>query len=63
MNTLIMGQSLTAVDSTAVRLIGYDNPLDTPVLKEAYDSKWGAVLPKDINILGEDFRIYESKRF
>ena len=63
MNTLIMGQSLTAVDSTAVRLIGYDNPLDTPVLKEAYDSKWGAVLPKDINILGEDLEYMKAKDF
>ncbi len=63
MNTLIMGQSLTAVDSTAVRLIGYDNPLDTPVLKEAYDSKWGAVLPKDINILGEDLESMKAKDF
>ena len=63
MNTLIMGQCLTAVDSTAVRLIGYDNPLDTPVLKEAYDSKWGAVLPKDINILGEDLESMKAKDF
>lgn len=53
LNTIIMGESLSAVDSTAVRLIGYDNPLDTPVLKEVYDSKWGPVLPKDIEILGQ----------
>ncbi|MCB2291582.1 DUF362 domain-containing protein [Clostridium sp. CS001] len=63
MNTLIMGQSLTAVDSTAVRLIGYDNPLDTPVLKEAHDSKWGAVLPKDINIIGEELDSMKAKDF
>ncbi|MBX4267564.1 DUF362 domain-containing protein [Clostridium estertheticum] len=63
LNTLIMGQSLTAVDSTAVRLIGYDNPLDTPVLKEAYDSKWGVVLPKDINILGEKLEDMKAKNF
>lgn len=63
LNTLIMGQSLTAVDSTAVRLIGYDNPLDTPVLKEAYDSKWGVVLPKDINILGEKLDDMKAKNF
>ena len=63
MNTLIMGQSLTAVDSTAVRLIGYDNPLDTPVLKQAQDSNWGAVLPKDINILGEDLDSMKAKDF
>ncbi|MBW9154365.1 DUF362 domain-containing protein [Clostridium estertheticum] len=63
LNTLIMGQSLTAVDSIAVRLIGYDNPLDTPVLKEAYDSKWGVVLPKDINILGEKLEDMKAKNF
>ncbi|MBZ9632731.1 DUF362 domain-containing protein [Clostridium sp. FP1] len=63
MNTLIMGKSLTAVDSTAVRLIGYDNPLDTPVLKEAYDSKWGVVLPGDINILGEKLESMKAKNF
>jgi len=63
LNTLIMGQSLTAVDSTAVRLIGYDDPLDTPVLKEAYDSKWGVVLPKDINILGEKLEDMKAKNF
>lgn len=53
LNTLIMGQSLTAVDSTAVRLIGYDNPLDIPVLKEAEEYKWGTVLPSEIEVLGE----------
>lgn len=53
MNALIMGKSLTAVDSTAVKLIGYDNPLDIPVLKEAYDYKWGEVLEKNIEVLGE----------
>ena len=63
MNTLIMGNSLTAVDSVAVRLIGYDNPLDTPVLKEAYDSKWGAVLPKDINVLGESLESMKAVNF
>lgn len=63
MNTLIMGKSLSAVDSVAVRLIGYDNPLETPVLKEAYDSKWGAVLPGDINILGEKLDSMKAKNF
>lgn len=53
MNTLIMGKSLSAVDSTAVRLIGYDNPLDIPLLKEVYDQQWGEVLSKNIEILGE----------
>ncbi|MEW9097224.1 MAG: DUF362 domain-containing protein [Clostridiaceae bacterium] len=53
LNTLIMGESLTAVDSVAVRLIGYDNPLDIPVLKEAKDYNWGPVLPNEIEVLGE----------
>ncbi|EQB88750.1 uncharacterized protein (DUF362 family)/Pyruvate/2-oxoacid:ferredoxin oxidoreductase delta subunit [Clostridium punense] len=63
LNTIIMGESITAVDSTAVRLIGYDNPLDTPVLKEAYDSKYGAVLPEDIEILGEKLESLKAKNF
>ncbi|AKN33147.1 (Fe-S)-binding protein [Clostridium carboxidivorans P7] len=53
MNTLIMGKSLTAVDSIATKLIGYDNPLDIPVLKEAYDNNWGEVFEKNIEVLGE----------
>ncbi|AVQ40586.1 (Fe-S)-binding protein [Clostridium botulinum] len=53
LNTIIMGNSLTAVDSVAVKIIGYDNPLEIPVLKEAYDSNWGSVFLKDIEVLGE----------
>lgn len=63
MDTLIMGSSVTAVDSVAVRLIGYDNPLDTPVLKEAYDSKWGAVIPEEIEVLGEKIEDMKAKNF
>lgn len=63
MDMIIMGKSLTAVDSTAVRLIGYDNPLDTPVLKEAYMSNWGAVMSEDITILGEKFEDMKVKDF
>lgn len=53
MDTIIMGQSLTAVDSTAVRLIGYKNVLTVPFLKVAQETKWGAVLPQKITVLGE----------
>ncbi|MDD4494881.1 MAG: DUF362 domain-containing protein [Eubacteriales bacterium] len=53
MNSLIMGKSLTAVDSAAVRLIGYDNVLSVPSLKAAYETKWGSVLPEEVNVLGE----------
>lgn len=63
MNTLIMGRCLSAVDSVAVRLIGYDNPLDTPTLKEAYDNKWGAVLPSEIEVLGENIDNMKAKEF
>lgn len=63
MDTIIMGESLSAVDSVAVRLIGYDNPLDTPTLKEAYDSKWGAVMPEDIEVLGEAMENMKPKNF
>ncbi len=63
MDTLIMGKSLTAVDSTAVRLIGYENPLDIPALKEANDYKWGKVLPKDIQVLGESLESMKVKDF
>jgi uncharacterized protein (DUF362 family)/Pyruvate/2-oxoacid:ferredoxin oxidoreductase delta subunit len=63
LNTIIMGKSITAVDSTAVRLIGYDNPLDTPVLKEAYDSNYGAVLPEDIEVLGESIESMKAHDF
>lgn len=53
LNSILMGKSVTAVDSVAVRLIGYKKVLDIPYLKEAYDSNWGKVLPDDIDIIGE----------
>lgn len=63
MNTIIMGQSLTAVDSAAVRLIGYDNVLAVPFLKAAHDTKWGTVLPEEIEILGEKLESLKSRDF
>lgn len=63
LNSIVMGKSMTAVDSVGVRLIGYDNPLDIPVLKEAYDYKWGIVLPKDIEVLGEKIEALKAKDF
>lgn len=63
LNAIIMGESLTAVDSVAVRLIGYDNPLDIPVLKEAFDHKWDAVLPQDIKVLGESIENLKAHDF
>lgn len=63
MDTIIMGQCLTAVDSTAVRLIGYDNPLTVPFLKVARDTKWGAVIPEEIEVLGEKIEDMKCKNF
>ncbi|MFL0269171.1 DUF362 domain-containing protein [Candidatus Clostridium radicumherbarum] len=63
MNTIIMGDSLSAVDSVAVRLIGYNSPLETPTLKEVYDNNWGAVLPEDIEVVGEKIENMKAKNF
>ncbi|MFT8316514.1 MAG: DUF362 domain-containing protein [Clostridium sp.] len=63
MDTIIMGKCLTAVDSTAVRLIGYDNVLAIPILKVAHDTKWGTVIPKEIEILGEKVEDMKCKDF
>ncbi|UWG97217.1 DUF362 domain-containing protein [Dehalobacter sp. DCM] len=63
MDTIIMGRSLTAVDSTAVRLIGYKNVLEVPFLKVAQDTLWGTVLPPDIEILGETISTMRCKDF
>lgn len=63
LNAIIMGSSMTAVDSVGVRLIGYDDPLEIPVLKEAYDYKWGAVLPEDIDVVGEKIETLKAKNF
>jgi uncharacterized protein (DUF362 family)/NAD-dependent dihydropyrimidine dehydrogenase PreA subunit len=63
MDTIIMGKCLTAVDSTAVRLIGYDNVLAVPFLKIAHETKWGAVLPEEIEVLGEKIEDMKCKNF
>ncbi|MBK1813329.1 DUF362 domain-containing protein [Clostridium sp. YIM B02505] len=63
MDTIIMGKCLTAVDSTAVRLIGYDNVLAVPFLKVANETKWGAVLPEEIEVLGEKIEDMKCKDF
>jgi uncharacterized protein (DUF362 family)/Pyruvate/2-oxoacid:ferredoxin oxidoreductase delta subunit len=63
MDAIIMGKSLTAVDSVAVRLIGYKNVLALPVLKIAHDTKWGAVLPEEMEVLGESLENMKCKDF
>lgn len=65
MNTVIMGASLTAIDAVAASLIGYEDPLELPQLKAAYESNWGAVLLEEIEILGErreSLKIEDFKR-
>ncbi|MDP4089072.1 MAG: 4Fe-4S dicluster domain-containing protein, partial [Bacillota bacterium] len=53
----------TAVDSVASRLVGYENPLDIPVLKEAYNSRWGTVMPEEIEVLGDSVESLKVKDF
>ncbi|WP_238881864.1 DUF362 domain-containing protein [Clostridium sp. YIM B02551] len=63
MDTIIMGKCLSAVDSTAVRLIGYDMVLEVPFLNVAHETKWGAVLPEEIEVLGEKIEKMRCKNF
>jgi uncharacterized protein (DUF362 family)/NAD-dependent dihydropyrimidine dehydrogenase PreA subunit len=63
LNALIMGQSPSAVDSVAARLIGYSDPLGVPVLKEVHENSWGAVLPQEIEVLGESIQRLKATRF
>ncbi|WP_303859932.1 DUF362 domain-containing protein [Alkalibaculum bacchi] len=69
MDTIIMGESLTAIDAVAASLIGYEDPLELPQLKAAYESNWGTVFLDEIKILGEkreglkveDFKLIAKK--
>jgi uncharacterized protein (DUF362 family)/NAD-dependent dihydropyrimidine dehydrogenase PreA subunit len=63
LNALLLGPSLSAVDSVAARLIGYSDPLDVPVLKEAHENRWGAVLPQEIEVLGESIERLKATHF
>lgn len=63
MDTIIMGKCLTAVDSTAVRLIGYDDVLAIPILKAAHDAKLSGVLPEEIDVLGEKIEDMKCENF
>lgn len=55
LDAIVMGECLTAVDSVGARMIGYDNVLDIPMLNQAHITKWGAVLPEEISVVGEKF--------
>jgi uncharacterized protein (DUF362 family)/ferredoxin-like protein FixX len=63
MDLILMGESVTAVDSVAARLIGYDNPLEVPFLKEAHDGHWGATLSEEIRVLGESIASMKANNF
>ncbi len=63
LQALIMGAGPSAVDAVAARLIGYDNPLEVPALKVAYDNGWGAVLPEEIEVLGESVEHLKAAHF
>ena len=62
MDTLIMGESLSAVDSLAAILIGYD-PMDIPYLAEARKSGFGATSLAEIDVLGERVEDMRPKEF
>ncbi|SHF07225.1 DUF362 domain-containing protein [Alkalibacter saccharofermentans] len=63
MDSIIMGESLTAVDSTALGLIGYEDPREVPQYRIAHEFSWGKVLPEDILILGESLDEMKVKDF
>ncbi|MBF7096021.1 DUF362 domain-containing protein [Alkalibacter mobilis] len=65
MNAVIMGESITAVDSIALRLIGYDDPREIPQYKIAFETDWGKVLPEDIEVAGmsvDDLKVSDFKK-
>ncbi len=62
METLIMGESLSAVDSLAATLIGY-NPEEIPYLLEARESGFGPTDLKQIEVLGESVEEMTPEQF
>lgn len=63
LKSIVMGKNLPSVDSVGAYLIGYDNPMDIPVLKEAYNSGYKGVILKDIDILGESIESMKAVGF
>ncbi|MCL2321046.1 MAG: DUF362 domain-containing protein [Oscillospiraceae bacterium] len=64
LNCILMGDDIVAVDSVATKLIGYDNPTDTPVLREAAKYGIGETNLSKIEILGdklEDLIVHDFK--
>lgn len=53
LNAIVMGKNIVSVDAVGAYLIGYENPTDVPVLKEAYNNNYKGILINDIDILGE----------
>ncbi len=62
METLILGDSLSAVDTVAATLIGYD-PNDIPYLREAEASGFGPTKISQIQILGESIEDMKPEHF
>ncbi|MDV3429286.1 MAG: DUF362 domain-containing protein [Bacillota bacterium] len=63
LKSIVMGGNLPSVDSVGSYLIGYNNPLDIPALKEALNSGYKGVLLKDIDVLGENIDNLKSVNF
>jgi len=69
LNCILMGDDIVAIDSVATKLIGYKNPVDTPVLKEASKYGIGETDIEKIEILGDslhdlmvsDFKLFIKK--
>lgn len=54
MNAIIMGASITGVDSVALRLMGYEDPARIPQYQVVQETGWGPVRPEEVEILGEE---------
>lgn len=63
MNAVIMGESITAVDATALQIIGYESPLELVQYQVAHEFNWGPVLPEEIQVLGEEVESMVVKDF
>lgn len=63
LNCIIMGDDIIAVDSVATKLIGYEKPTDTPILREAKNYNIGETDLNNIKILGERLSDIEAKDF
>ena len=63
MDAILMGPSITAVDSVALQLIGYEDPTEVPQYDVVRETGWGPVLPQDIQVAGEDLETMKVDDF